>query len=94
MTRATLSFRTDEEIRTRLDRLAEARRRDRSFLINEAIEQYLELQDWQEAQIRAGLEEVQRGETVPHAEVVAWLRSLDTDSPLPMPEPQRVTHEG
>jgi predicted transcriptional regulator len=89
MAKATLSFRTDEDRRDRLDRLAAARRRDRSFLINEALDQYLELQDWQEAQIRAGLEEARRGETVPHAEVVAWLRSLDTDEPLPMPEPRR-----
>ncbi len=89
MTKATLSFRTDEETKSRLDRLAGARRRDRSFLINEAIEQYLELSDWQEAQIRAGIEEADRGETVPHEEVAAWLRSLGTDNPLPVPEPRR-----
>ena len=89
MSKATLSFRTEEDRRDRLDRLAKARRRDRSFLINEALDQYLDLQDWQESQIRAGLKEAQRGETVPHAEVVAWLRSLDTDDPLPMPEPRR-----
>jgi len=94
MTKATLSVRTEDDIRDRLDRLAAARRRDRSFLINEAIEQYLELQDWQDAQIRAGLEEARRGEPVPHAEVVAWLRSLDSDEPLPMPEPRRVPHDG
>jgi predicted transcriptional regulator len=71
MTRATLSFRTDEETKTRLDSLAGARRRDRSFLINEAIEQYLELSDWQEAQIRAGIEEADRGEFATEEEVEA-----------------------
>ncbi len=71
MTKATLSFRTDEDIRDRLDRLARARRRDRSFLINEAIEQYLELSDWQEAQIRAGIEEADRGEFATEEEVEA-----------------------
>ncbi|HUS55494.1 MAG TPA: CopG family ribbon-helix-helix protein [Thermohalobaculum sp.] len=90
MTKATLSFRTDEETKARLDALAGSLRRDRSFLIKEAIDQYLELNDWQEAQIRAGIAEVQRGETVPHAEAVAWLRSLDTDDPLPVPEPRRA----
>ena len=89
MIRTTLSFRTDEETKSWLDRLAEARRRDRSFLINEAIEQLLELNDWQEAQIRAGIEEADRGETVPHEEVATWLRSLGTDNPLPVPEPRR-----
>lgn len=71
MTKATLSFRTDEAIRDQLDRLAGARRRDRSFLINEAIEQYLELNDWQEAQIRAGIEEADQGDFATEEEVEA-----------------------
>jgi len=71
MTRATLSFRTEAETRDRLDRLARSLQRDRSFLINEAVEQYLELQDWQEAQIRAGIEEADRGEFATDEEVEA-----------------------
>ncbi len=71
MTKATMSFRTDEETKSRLDRLAGTRQRDRSFLINEAIEQYLELSDWQEAQIRAGIEEADRGEFATEEEVEA-----------------------
>jgi len=71
MTKATMSFRTDEATKSRLDRLAEARRRDRSFLINEAIEQFLELSDWQEAQILAGIEEADRGEFATEKEVEA-----------------------
>ena len=89
MGKVTLSFRTEEEARDRLDRLASQLRRDRSFLINEAIEQYLAQLDWQEAQIRAGIEEADRGETVPHEEVAEWMRSLGTDRPLPRPEPRR-----
>lgn len=69
MTRATLSFRTEGQTRERLDRLAEARRRDRSFLINEAIEQYLDKQDWQEARIREGIAEADRGEFATDEEV-------------------------
>lgn len=71
MTKATLSFRTDEDIRNRLDRLAEARRRDRSFLINEAIDQYLDLQDWQEKRIQEGIAEADRGEFATGEEVEA-----------------------
>lgn len=89
MSKVTLSFRTEAEARDRLDRLAAALRRDRSFLINEAIEQYLALLDWQEAQIRAGIEEADRGALVPHEEVAEWMRSLGTDNPLPRPEPRR-----
>lgn len=71
MGKVTLSFRTEAEARDRLDRLAAALRRDRSFLINEAIEQYLALLDWQEAQIRAGIEEADRGEFATDEEVEA-----------------------
>lgn len=71
MAKATLSFRTEETLRTRLDRLAEARRRDRSFLINEAIEQYIELQEWQEARIREGIAEADRGDFATDEEVAA-----------------------
>lgn len=71
MTRSTVSFRTEEQIRDRLDRLAEARRRDRSFLINEAIEQYLDLHDWQEARILEGIAEADRGEFATDEEVEA-----------------------
>ena len=71
MGKVTLSFRTEEEARDRLDRLAEALKRDRSFLINEAIGQYLDLLDWQEAQIRAGIEEADRGEFASDEEVEA-----------------------
>jgi predicted transcriptional regulator len=71
MTKATLSFRTDEDIRDRLDRLAGTRQRDRSFLINEAIDRYLELNDWQETQIRVGIEQADRGEFATEEEVEA-----------------------
>ena len=71
MAKTTLSFRTDEETKSRLDSLAGSQRRDRSFLINEAIEQYLELNDWQETQIRAGIEEADRGEFATEEEVEA-----------------------
>lgn len=71
MGKVTLSFRTEEEARDRLDRLAAALRRDRSFLINEAIEQYLALRDWQEARIRAGIEEADRSEFATDEEVEA-----------------------
>lgn len=71
MGKVTLSFRTEAEARDRLDRLAAALRRDRSFLINEAIEQYLAQLDWQEAQIRAGIEEADRGAFASDEEVEA-----------------------
>jgi predicted transcriptional regulator len=43
----SLSFRTEESKRKRLDQIAERLDRNRNWLINEAIENYLELYEWQ-----------------------------------------------
>ncbi len=71
MPQATLSFRTHKTMRVRLDRLAKARRRDRNCLINEAIRQCIELQEWQEARIREGIAEAGRGDFATDEEVEA-----------------------
>ena len=44
--------------------------RDRSSVINEALDRYLEMYAWQEAHIREGLEQAQSGQLVGHPEVV------------------------
>ena len=58
----TLSFRTSEATKAKLDFLANQQQRDRSFIINEAIDYYLSLQEWQLAHIQAGVEQAKKGE--------------------------------
>ena len=58
----TLSFRTPEATKAKLDFLANQQQRDRSFIINEAIDYYLSLQEWQLAHIKMGVEQVKKGE--------------------------------
>ena len=57
----TLSFRTPEETKVKLDFLANQQQRDRSFIINEAIDYYLSLQEWQLAHIQTGVEQAKKG---------------------------------
>ena len=71
MTKTTLSFRTDPEIRDTLDRLAAARRRDRSFLINEAIENYIADIEWEKQRILEGIDDARRGDFATDEEVEA-----------------------
>jgi predicted transcriptional regulator len=52
----TISFRLDEHKKTRLDALAAVQDRDRSYIINEAIDSYLTLMDWQLDHIKEGIE--------------------------------------
>lgn len=53
----TLSFRTGNEIKQKLDVIAEQQNRDRSYIINQAIEYYLSLYDWQIEHIMQGVEQ-------------------------------------
>ena len=54
---STLSFRTPETTKAKLDFLANQQQRDRSFVINEAIDYYLSLQEWQLKHIQTGVEQ-------------------------------------
>ena len=65
----TLSFRTPEVIKNKLDFLASQQQRDRSFIINEAIEYYLSLHEWQLAHIQAGVQQIQNKEFASDKEV-------------------------
>ena len=70
----TISFRALAEKIAALDSLAAAQDRPRSYLINEAITNYIELQAYQDALVRKGMEEMRKGRTVSHDEVVKRLR--------------------
>lgn len=70
----TISFRAVAEKIDTLDSLAAAQERSRSYLINQAISNYIELHAYQDALVRKGLEEMQRGRVVSHQDVVKRLR--------------------
>ncbi|MFZ1134293.1 MAG: ribbon-helix-helix protein, CopG family [Candidatus Korobacteraceae bacterium] len=70
----TISFRADAEKIDELDNLATAQDRSRSYLINEAISNYIELHAYQDALVRQGLTEMRKGRLVSHEEVVKRLK--------------------
>jgi predicted transcriptional regulator len=76
MSKQTISFRIEPGRRAAVDALAAALHRDRSAVINEAIEAYLELHRWQVEHIESGLAEAESGvEGVPHDTVFGRLRA-------------------
>jgi predicted transcriptional regulator len=70
----TISFRAVAEKIDTLDSLAAAQDRSRSYLINEAITNYIDLHAYQDALVQNGLEEMRTGRVVSHAEVVKRLK--------------------
>ena len=71
----TISFRAVAEKIDTLDSLAAAQDRPRSYLINEAITNYIELHAYQDALVRKGREEMRKGRVVSHEEVVKRLEN-------------------
>jgi predicted transcriptional regulator len=76
----SLTFRAPEEKVAKLDPFAALQQRDRSFIINEAVDQYLALQEYHLALIDEGIRAAEAGELIPHSEVVkmvaSWSKSL------------------
>ena len=69
MEKQTVSFRLDSDKVRALDTVAEALDRDRSYLLNEAVENYLEVQQWHVEQIKAGVRQADRGKLIDHSDV-------------------------
>ena len=65
----TISFRMRAEAVETLDALAETMDRDRTHLLNEAVERYLELNEYHIKLIEKGLRAAERGDFVPDAEM-------------------------
>ena len=71
------SVRVPLAIKEKLESIAEAMDRPRSWVVNDALEQYIAEQAWQIEAIEEGIVAADRGEVVPHDDVVAkWERKL------------------
>ena len=67
----TMTLRLEDDIKIRLDALAGATQRSKSFLAAEAIRDYVELNEWQINDIRQALVEADAGDFASDAEVAA-----------------------
>ena len=75
-----LSFRTEESIREQLDKIADALDRNRNWVINEAIENYLDLYSWQLEHIEEGIRDTRAGRTHTPEEVRDHFKKRYVDS--------------
>jgi len=80
-TEKTISFRAEAQKIDALDLLAAAQDRPRSYLINEAITNYIQLHDYEDALVRKGLEDMHRGRVVSHEQVVKRLKKTGRARP-------------
>lgn len=71
----TFSVRLDPDKRERLDRLAAAMDRPRSYLVSQAIDQLLDYHAWKLEQVEEGRGAADRGELVAHDDLFGALRA-------------------
>ncbi len=69
-----LTVRLESDLTAQLDKLAEATQRSRSFLIAEAVREYIALNEWQVAETRKAIAEADRGEFASEEEVKRTFR--------------------
>jgi predicted transcriptional regulator len=82
----TVSVRIDPVIKKRLEKLAKSTGRSRSFLAAEAINEYLDLNEWQVAGIQRAVASLDRGEGVSHKRVKEWVSSWNGKKERPTPK--------
>ena len=72
----TVSVRTDAKNVKALDALASVQDRDRSYLLNQAVDNYLDLQQYHIELIEKGIRQADAGELVDHSEVEKMVAKL------------------
>lgn len=65
----TISFRAESKKIEVLDGLAALQDRDRTYLLNEALDHYLELNKYHLDQIQEGLKQANAGKLIDHADL-------------------------
>ncbi|MBA4108155.1 MAG: CopG family transcriptional regulator [Leptothrix sp. (in: Bacteria)] len=58
----TMTVRLEDDVKNRLDQLAQATHRSKSFLASEAIREFVETNEWQIGEIQAALSEADAGD--------------------------------
>ena len=67
----TVTIRLEEATKNKLEKLADATHRSRSFLAAEAIKAYVDSNEWQISEIHAAIAEADAGDFAREAEVQA-----------------------
>lgn len=81
-----VSVRLDSTLNEQVSEIAEALDRPRSWVIEQAIKDFVALQQWQVAAIEEGIAAADAGRMVGHEAVAEWVRSWGGPNELPPPK--------
>jgi RHH-type rel operon transcriptional repressor/antitoxin RelB len=74
----TVSVRLARSTKARLQQLAKHTGRSRAFIAAAAIEEYLDINEWQVAGILGAIASLDGGKGVPHERVKEWVATWET----------------
>lgn len=83
---APVSVRLDAALNERVTAVARTLDRPKSWVIEQAVQDFVAMQEWQLAAIDEGLRAADAARVVPHEDVVAWVQSWGRPDELPMPK--------
>jgi predicted transcriptional regulator len=83
---APVSVRLQPALNERVAAIAEALDRPKSWVIEQAVKDYVALEEWRRSAIAEGLSAADAGRVVPHEDVAAWVRSWGSPAELAPPE--------
>lgn len=87
MALSPFSIRLDQELKVRLERQAERVDRSAAYIVQEALEDYLDNAEFIEEELDKAEVELAQGVFISEEKMMAWLNSLGTENELPPPEP-------
>jgi predicted transcriptional regulator len=74
-TESAFTIRIAKDKQKQLDQLAKSMDRSRNWVVNQAIEQYLDLQAWQVEAIQKGIDAADQGDLIPHNQVMSRIEA-------------------
>ena len=83
---ASVSIDLDSALDREVGAIAADLDRPKSWVVEQAIRDFVALQRWQLTAIDEGIAQADANQLIPHEDVVAWVKSWDTPNELPMPE--------
>ena len=87
MATVPLSLRIDSEIKERIENEAENIDRSSSYIVIQAIKEYLNRKNYKKEALKTAIEKADKGEFISQESMREWLASLGSDNVLPRPKP-------
>ena len=87
MASAPFSLRLDPELKTRLEKQAQIEERSAGFVVQKALEEYLDAKEHFYEEMKAAIAEADKGVFISGEAMHRWIESWGTENELPPPEP-------